>query len=206
MASKPALEIVTPPSPGPLTDPTSQSVNRRQSHRMSQLKQDALDEKMASTTSITDTGSENRHADDDRDDNEDMSNYGDNSDDEKDIAGASALRRSFPISKFTDSRRSREMASPGLYAEFTANPYEKQEIPRAIPNSTELDRDHFSPPRTSSSSPISGYPLEDPKEMQAKLLSNLNSAYEAIKSEELASLRFLQNLTLDSPTSNQERS
>ncbi|KAI0839359.1 hypothetical protein F5Y06DRAFT_303104 [Hypoxylon sp. FL0890] len=140
-------------------------------------------------------------------DNDAGSNYGDLEGDESEKTEITT--QSVPESEFLGEHRHHNMCSPGSYAEFAINPYSSASVDRlhsSMPYSKKKSKqDYFTLPKRASQKrrradvreacQMFVRPrAEDMGETLERLSSNLSSAYSAIKAEELASLRLLQEL------------
>ncbi|KAI2463897.1 hypothetical protein F4781DRAFT_414877 [Annulohypoxylon bovei var. microspora] len=111
----------------------------------------------------------------DLDSNDTASNYGDSKVSE--VQSFEVKAQSATTLESTESHCSYEICSPESYAEFTTNPYSSC-VDSTGASSQKKEADH----------------PENIDETLARLSNNLNCAYDAIKSEESATLKLLQEL------------
>ncbi|KAI1372516.1 hypothetical protein F4677DRAFT_432468 [Hypoxylon crocopeplum] len=220
MSPHPQLKITIPPRPFPFTTAPLPLTIRRNisplygpSELQVQLK--AIVRRVTGGTTATNTvfkEPEGRRGGGDFEDNDAGSDYGDVDDNDVQPAGA-VTGSDFELESIDNSKG---MCSPECYAEFAVNPYsctdsiiddgmlDSQPEPEPKPKlEPEQEIDYFSLPVASSrkrrSDSLDIHQRKKSEEwhtesMKELLASNLNNAYSAIRTEETASLRLLQEL------------
>ncbi|KAI1100028.1 hypothetical protein F4804DRAFT_320108 [Jackrogersella minutella] len=144
-------------------------------------------------------------------DNTTISDYDDNED--RVVQTTEIATKSVTGPKFTRSQHRHGLCSPGSYAEFAVNPYSNADSSASgnthnpQPDSTQEPKyAKFCLPlrsaRRNRTANLSGHyqrsrrpEYENIGETLARLSNNLSCAYDAIRNEELATLRFLQELS-----------